>query len=257
MRIRHKAIEAIAALALAMPLVACTGDTTSDRSALSGEGSNSSADDDCTLTQGYWKNHPDAWPVSSLKLGSVTYSKDELIAIFKTPVKGNGLISLAHQLIAAKLNIAAGASDVSIKASISAADSLIGSLVCPPKGDGKLSTSATSSLVGKLDAFNSGDVGPGHCGDNGGGGGGSDDTCDHDTDGDGHCDSEPVCGNGILEDGEQCDDGNTLPGDGCCDLCEIEVPVCGNGIVEQGEHCDDGNTLNGDGCSSACVCECP
>jgi len=29
-------------------------------------------------------------------------------------------------------------------------------------------------------------------------------------------------------------------------------PVCGNGILESGEECDDGNTKNGDGCSSAC-----
>ena len=29
-------------------------------------------------------------------------------------------------------------------------------------------------------------------------------------------------------------------------------PVCGNGIVEQGEECDDSNLINGDGCSSNC-----
>jgi cysteine-rich repeat protein len=28
--------------------------------------------------------------------------------------------------------------------------------------------------------------------------------------------------------------------------------VCGNGIIEAGEQCDDGNTVNGDGCSSTC-----
>jgi cysteine-rich repeat protein len=250
MRFSHKAIEAIAALLLATPFVGCTGDTTSDRSALSGD----TADDDCTLTQGYWKNHPDAWPVSSLKLGSVTYTKDELLAIFKTPVRGNGLVSLAHQLIAAKLNVAAGATGSSIDDEIDDADALIGGLVVPPKGDGYLATSATASLTGDLDGFNNGDTGPGHCGDGGGGGG---DTCDHDDDGDGTCDTAPVCGNGILEDGEQCDDGNLLPGDGCCDTCDIEVPVCGNNIIEQGEECDDGNSVSGDGCSSACACECP
>jgi cysteine-rich repeat protein len=217
MRFSHKAIEAIAALLLATPFVGCTGDTTSDRSALSGD----TADDDCTLTQGYWKNHPDAWPVSSLKLGSVTYTKDELLAIFKTPVRGNGLVSLAHQLIAAKLNVAAGATGSSIDDEIDDADALIGGLVVPPKGDGYLATSATASLTGDLDGFNNGDTGPGHCGDGGGGGG---DTCDHDDDGDGTCDTAPVCGNGILEDGEQCDDGNLLPGDGCSSACACECP---------------------------------
>jgi len=29
-------------------------------------------------------------------------------------------------------------------------------------------------------------------------------------------------------------------------------PVCGNGILESGEQCDDGNTISNDGCSSAC-----
>ena len=31
------------------------------------------------------------------------------------------------------------------------------------------------------------------------------------------------------------------------------LPVCGNGIVQQGEECDDGNTLSGDECSAKCV----
>ncbi|MFP2929988.1 hypothetical protein ACLESO_33295, partial [Pyxidicoccus sp. 3LG] len=28
--------------------------------------------------------------------------------------------------------------------------------------------------------------------------------------------------------------------------------VCGNNVVEAGEQCDDGNTTNGDGCESTC-----
>jgi cysteine-rich repeat protein len=35
----------------------------------------------------------------------------------------------------------------------------------------------------------------------------------------------PVCGNGTLEPGEQCDDGNMLPGDGCDAACQTEVEV--------------------------------
>ena len=30
------------------------------------------------------------------------------------------------------------------------------------------------------------------------------------------------------------------------------TPVCGNGVFEQGEECDDGNTVRGDGCNSNC-----
>ncbi len=31
-----------------------------------------------------------------------------------------------------------------------------------------------------------------------------------------------VCGNSLLEDGEQCDDGNNVSGDGCSDTCQVE-----------------------------------
>ncbi len=58
------------------------------------------------------------------------------------------------------------------------------------------------------------------------------------------------CGNGVLETGEQCDDGNTLSGDGCSASCRLEV--CGNRILDPGEQCDDGNTVSGDGCSATC-----
>jgi len=33
----------------------------------------------------------------------------------------------------------------------------------------------------------------------------------------------PECGNGIIEPGEQCDDGNTADGDGCSSQCEVET----------------------------------
>lgn len=37
---------------------------------------------------------------------------------------------------------------------------------------------------------------------------------------------------------------------------EERPPCCGNGVVEQYEECDDGNTVNGDGCSALCRREC-
>jgi cysteine-rich repeat protein len=36
-------------------------------------------------------------------------------------------------------------------------------------------------------------------------------------------DCSPVCGNGVIETGEQCDDGNTTPGDGCDASCMTEI----------------------------------
>lgn len=63
-----------------------------------------------------------------------------------------------------------------------------------------------------------------------------------------------VCGNNIIEQGEECDGGNNTPGDGCSATCQIES-ACGNGIVEEGEQCDDDNTMPGDGCSPTCTAE--
>lgn len=120
-------------------------------------------DGGCTYTQGYQKNHPEAQPVGELKLGEKTYAKAELLKILKQPVRGNGLISLAHQLIAAKLNIANGANPSAIADTITAADKLINGLVVPPIGSGYLAPSATGSLTEKLDQYNNGYIGPGHC----------------------------------------------------------------------------------------------
>jgi cysteine-rich repeat protein len=59
------------------------------------------------------------------------------------------------------------------------------------------------------------------------------------------------CGNGRMDAGETCDDGNQICGDGCSATCKTEA--CGNGTVDCGETCDDGNTSNFDNCPSDCV----
>ncbi|HMA18026.1 MAG TPA: hypothetical protein VKS03_06270 [Thermoanaerobaculia bacterium] len=125
----------------------------------------------CVVTGAYWKDHGplprrgnlNEWNVASLRLGHVTYSDLELQAILETPADGNGLIALAHQLIAAKLNIASGTDDATIASTIAAADKVIGNLFVPPGGDGYLALSATWSLTRTLAAYNEGAVGPGHC----------------------------------------------------------------------------------------------
>lgn len=117
----------------------------------------------CTYTQGFWKTHPEAWPVGSLMLGSVVYTQAQLLLIFNQPAAGNGLISLAHQLIAAKLNLAQGADPTAINPTIGATDALISGLVIPPVGGGFLAPGTTSALTDILDDFNNGLIGPGHC----------------------------------------------------------------------------------------------
>jgi hypothetical protein len=128
-------------------------------------------DPGCTYTQGYWKTHgpiptgsnTNQWPVTSLTLGNVDYSDLQALSIFNTSGAGNGLITLSHQLMAAKLNIANGASDSAIASSVSAADALIANLIVPPVGTGSLPSSATSALISALTNYNEGATGPGHC----------------------------------------------------------------------------------------------
>ena len=60
-----------------------------------------------------------------------------------------------------------------------------------------------------------------------------------------------LCGNGVLDPGEACDDGNTVDGDACRASCE--KARCGDGVLWSGvEACDDGNVDDGDACPSTC-----
>lgn len=63
----------------------------------------------------------------------------------------------------------------------------------------------------------------------------------------------PICGDKLLTVGEECDDGNTINGDGCSSSCKKEY--CGNGFVELGEQCDRGLgrfTIQGPDCDQYC-----
>lgn len=70
----------------------------------------------------------------------------------------------------------------------------------------------------------------------GSGGGGITTQSDGGTDGGG----DPVCGNGVMEGTEQCDDGNTDSGDGCDSECFNEGAICGDGMLEGREECEPG-----------------
>ena len=110
----------------------------------------------CVFGFGYWKNHPQAWPVTELQLGNVTYTQDQLLSIMHEPVRGNGLVSLAHHLITAKLNVANGADPSCIQQTIADADALIGDLVVPPVGDGYLAPRDVNALKDILEDYNEG-----------------------------------------------------------------------------------------------------
>lgn len=64
------------------------------------------------------------------------------------------------------------------------------------------------------------------------------------------------CGDGVLNCGEACDDGNTQNDATCTADCSRE-PSCGDGFRDLflGEACDDGNQVDCDGCARTCQTE--
>lgn len=76
-----------------------------------------------TGSAGYWKNHPEAWPVETITIGCVEYTKDDAIAYMKAPVKGDQTLKIFRALVAAKLNVLVGNDSSCIAATIAAADS--------------------------------------------------------------------------------------------------------------------------------------
>ena len=117
----------------------------------------------CTLTQGFWKNHVSAWPTEQVTLGTVTYATAQLVAILDEPARGNGLVILAHQLIAAELNIEQGADLSDVADVLAEAHAMIGSMIVPPLGIASIPPRDVTTLAQTIDDFNNGVIGPGHC----------------------------------------------------------------------------------------------
>jgi hypothetical protein len=120
----------------------------------------------CTLTQGYWKNHnalsprpsqQKPWPISeSEELCGKTW-----VDILHTPPRGDAWVILAHQWIAAKLNTAAAASTVGeVDDALNQGADLLDDCTIADAD-----RSFALVLATTLDAYNNGDVGPGHCGE--------------------------------------------------------------------------------------------
>jgi cysteine-rich repeat protein len=61
---------------------------------------------------------------------------------------------------------------------------------------------------------------------------------------------EPFCGDGHVDPGEACDDGNSDDSDGCVNCV---LSSCGDGQRDEGEECDDGNADDTDACLSNCL----
>lgn len=120
----------------------------------------------CTLTQGYWKNHNEFrtqpnqkidWP-APLDEGQLLCGKT-LLDILKTSARGEAWIILAHQYIAASLNVASGASSTAIASALAESTAIL-TASC---GGITSNRQVAIDLSYTLDSYNNGLIGPGHC----------------------------------------------------------------------------------------------
>ncbi len=134
-------------------------------------------DDGCTYTIGYWKTHSKAfcWGKKYDKTWDLIGPKGEKtifylsgmshIAVLWTPVKGNPYYILAHQFIAAKLNMLNGASSPDVVYDAFQEAKLLFETYTPKQvAKGSKTLKAKFVKLGEILAkYNEGKIGPGHC----------------------------------------------------------------------------------------------
>ena len=74
-----------------------------------------------TGTPGYWKNHPEAWPVSVITVGGVQYTKEQALEYLNAVGKDRTL-TMFSSLVPAKLNVLVGNDSSCVQSTIDAAD---------------------------------------------------------------------------------------------------------------------------------------
>jgi roadblock/LC7 domain-containing protein len=133
----------------------------------------------CTLTLGYWKTHagftgnnPDMLtPLLPIWLGTangsystqVTNATQAVLILNFQNQASNGIYKLQGQLLAAKLDIAAGADPSAISSTITAADNFLATNPLPWSKLSKAQQTVVLGWVTTLDNYNNGLIGPGHC----------------------------------------------------------------------------------------------
>ena len=118
----------------------------------------------CTRSPGYWKNHPSAWPVEGITIDEIPYTKEEAIDLMNMPVKGDKTYTMFKALVAAHLNVLAGADLSCISTVIADADVWMGE---NPPGSSVKGSSAEwkdgEPLYLMLDKYNNGRLCVPHC----------------------------------------------------------------------------------------------
>lgn len=112
-----------------------------------------------TGTPGYWKNHPDAWPVDTITVGGITYTKEQAIG-WLSKVGKDKTTTMFSSLVPAMLNIMIGNDGSCVNATIAAANSWMATYG-PLGGNGGVPASSYAWSVGEplhitLDNYNNG-----------------------------------------------------------------------------------------------------
>ena len=122
----------------------------------------------CTRTQGYWKRHNEYATPPGLQLDwPAPHDEDDLLCgqtlldILNTPPQGDAWYIVAHQTIAAWLNIASGASTTDeVDTALASAEAWL----LDNCGGAPASESAEAlEWAATLERYNRGAIGPGHC----------------------------------------------------------------------------------------------
>lgn len=113
--------------------------------------------------QGFWKNNPGAWPVTSLTIGGQTYSQTQLLTVLNIPPRGNATLILADQLIACLLNIANGCAAAPVATIVADAQARLSGINLLAALQVKSSSSAGQKMIHDaevLESYNSGALTP-------------------------------------------------------------------------------------------------
>jgi len=130
-----------------------------------GDSGDSNVDDDKwgdgTGTPGYWKNHSEAWPVDSLTIGGVKYTKEAILS-WMGKVGGDKRVTMFSSLSSAMLNSLLHNNHSCIDDTVLAANQWMGMWVgakVPAKSDawvGSATVAAGEPLHQKMDDYNNG-----------------------------------------------------------------------------------------------------
>jgi hypothetical protein len=112
-----------------------------------------------TGTPGYWKNHPEAWPVDTITVGGVSYTKADAIA-WLGRVGKDKTTTMFSSLVPAMLNVMIGNDGSCVDATIGQANAWMATH--GPVGSGVLASSEAwalgEPLHRTLDAYNNGQL---------------------------------------------------------------------------------------------------